>query len=88
LDFRWNDWNAEHVSGHGVSLDEAERIVEGATAPFPLYRGDGKWLVWGRGQGGRFLQVVFIIDDDKSIFVIHARPLTDREKQRLRRRRP
>ena len=32
--------------------------------------------------------VVFIIDDDKSIFVIHARPLTDREKQRLRRRRP
>jgi uncharacterized DUF497 family protein len=42
--------------------------------------------VWGRGRSGRFLQVVFILDDDDTVFVIHARPLTDREKRRFRRR--
>jgi hypothetical protein len=29
---------------------------------------------------------VFVIDPDDSIFVIHARPLTEREKRRYRRR--
>jgi uncharacterized DUF497 family protein len=88
LDFRWNDWNTEHIAIHRVEAEEAEQVVERAAAPYPLYRGDGKWLVWGRGQGGRFLQVVFLIDDDATIFVIHARPLTDREKRRFRGRRP
>ena len=46
------------------------------------YRGDGKWLVRGRGQGGRWIQVVFVLDDENRAFVIHARPLTVREKRR------
>ena len=25
--FRWNEWNVEHVWNHGVSPDEAEKIV-------------------------------------------------------------
>ncbi len=83
--FRWNDWNIEHVAAHGVSPQEAEAVVLGARSPYPLYREDGKWLVWGRGRGGRFLQVVFVIDDDGTVFVIHARPLTENEKRRFRR---
>ena len=47
---------------------------------------EDKWLVWGKGRGGRFLQVVFVLDEDETIYVIHARPLTDREKRRYRRR--
>jgi uncharacterized DUF497 family protein len=86
LDFRWNRWNVDHIEAHGVSMEEAEQVVEQAAAPFPLRREDDKWLVWGRGRGGRFLQVVFILDDDDAVFVIHARPLTDREKRRFRRR--
>jgi hypothetical protein len=43
--------------------------------------------VWGRGRGGRLLQVV--LDDDDTIFVIHARPLTAGEKRRyLKRAKP
>jgi uncharacterized DUF497 family protein len=87
VDFRWNEWNWEHVQNHGVEPDEAEAVVEQARQPYPLYRGDGKWLVWGSGRGGGLLQVVFIIDDDETIFIIHARPLTDRERRRYRRRR-
>jgi hypothetical protein len=30
---------------------------------------------------------VFVLDDDGTVFVIHARPLTDLEKRRYRRRR-
>ena len=86
MDFRWSSWSWEHVQEHGVDPDEAAAVVRHAAPPYPLYRGDGKWLVWGRGRGGRFLQVVFVIDPTDSVFVIHARPLTGREKRRARRR--
>jgi uncharacterized DUF497 family protein len=87
MDFRWNDWNVEHIGTHGVSADEAEVVVRGARGPFPRRIEDDKWLVWGRGQGGRLLQVIFVLDLDDTVFVIHARPLTDQEKRRLRRKR-
>jgi hypothetical protein len=86
MEFRWNDANTEHLAGHGVWPHEAEQVVRQARSPYPLYRADGKWLVWGRGQGGRYLQVVFVLDEDEAVFVIHARPLTNREKRRFRRR--
>jgi hypothetical protein len=60
VEFRWNDWNLEHVAEHGVDPDEAEG------------------------------QVVFVIDEDDLVYVIHARPLTEKERRRHRRwlRRP
>ena len=47
--------------------------------------GDDKLLVWGEGPEGELLQVVYVLDDDGTAFVLHARPLTPREK-RLHRR--
>lgn len=87
MEFRWNEWNIEHLARHSVSPDEAEMVVREASKPYPRKIEDDKWLVWGRGRGGRFLQVVFVLDDTESVFVIHARPLTDQEKRRWRRRR-
>jgi uncharacterized DUF497 family protein len=87
MQFRWNEWNLGHVAEHGVDPEEAEDVVTAAQQPWPLYRGDGRYLVWGRGRGDRPLQVVFILDADDSIFIIHARPLTEREKRSYRRRR-
>ena len=84
--FRWNEWNEAHIGRHGVGPEETEMVVRHAKSPYPRYREDGKWLVWGRGPGGRLIQVIFVIDDDGSIFVIHARSLTDREKRRYRKR--
>lgn len=86
VEFRWNAWNLDHATKHGVSREEAERIVENARPPDPEERGDDKWRVVGRGQGDRWVQVIFLVDDDGSIYVIHARPLTDHEKRRHRRR--
>ena len=86
MDFRWNEWSVEHIAKHGVKPDEAELVIRRARRPYPRYHGDDKWLVWGRGQGGRFLQVIYVVDDEDSVFVIHARPLTENEKRRYRRR--
>ncbi len=84
MEFRWNAWNVEHIAKHGVNPDEAELVVRNAKRPFPRYHGDGKWIVCGRGNGGRQVQVIHVLDEDGAVFVIHARPLTDREKRRFR----
>ncbi len=87
LEFRWNDWNIDKVEKHGVAPEEAELVVGNASRPYPEAIEDSKFLVWGRGSGGRHLQVVFIISPEYTIFVIHARPLTDAEKRRLQKKR-
>lgn len=84
--FRWNDWNEDHIAAHGVLPEEAEYVVNHASAPYPEQIGGGKWRVRGQTWAGRFLQVIFVIEDD-NYYVIHARGLSDREKRRLRRRR-
>jgi len=84
--FRWNEWNIEHIAEHGVSPDEAEYVVEHARRPYPELREESKWRVVGGGRGGRWLQVVFVLDSADTAYVIHARPLTEREKRRERRR--
>jgi uncharacterized DUF497 family protein len=87
MDFRWNDWNLEHATKHGVTPEEAEQVVLDASPPFPESGGDDKFRVWGRTVFGRLLQVVYIEDPEGTTYIIHARPLTDQEKRRLRRRR-
>lgn len=85
MEFRWNDWNIEHLAKHGVDPDEAEHVLTQARAPYPMSRSDDKYLVWGSGRADRLLQVIFVLDDDATVFVIHARPLTDRERRQFRR---
>ena len=87
MQFRWIEWNRDHIAEHGVEMDESEMVVRDASPPFPIKIEEQKWLVKGRGIGGRFLQVIYIVDPDRTVFVIHARPLTEREKKQLRRRR-
>jgi len=88
VEFRWNEWNVDHIAEHGVSPEEAERVVERARRPYPERREADKWRVVGRGRGGRWLQVIFVFDppDEDTAYIIHARPLTDREKKREHRR--
>lgn len=87
MEFRWIRWNVDKVAGHGVTPAEAERVVKTARPPYPQCRADDKLLVWGATPAGRLLQVVYVLDEDDAIFVIHARPLTDNEKRRWRRQR-
>ncbi len=85
--FRWNEWNISHIGEHGVRPAEAERVIRAARPPFPERRGDEKWRVVGQTDVGRFLHVIYVVDPAGTLFVIHARELTDIEKRRYRRRR-
>ena len=81
--FRWIEWNLDHATKHGVSVAECEHVAR--TGAYRRAAG-GKFRAVGRGNGGRWLQVVFTLTVDDEVFVIHARPLTDTEKHRERRR--
>jgi uncharacterized DUF497 family protein len=85
MEFHWVEWTRNHLAEHGIEPAEAEQVVINARRPFPRKIGDEKWLVWGPGQGGRLLQVIFVRLSSNKVFVIHARPLTAIEKKRYRR---
>ena len=85
FEFRWMQWNLDHATRHGVSVAECERVVRGGG--YRQGRG-GTYRAVGRGNGGRWLQVVFALTVDDEVFVIHARPLTESEKHQERRRKP
>jgi uncharacterized protein len=81
--FRWNAWNIGHIAEHGVHRFEAEAVVESGDR---RRIGEEKYKAVGRGAGGRWLQVIYIFDPPGIVFVIHARPLTESERHRARRR--
>jgi len=85
--FRWNDWNTEHIGEHGIAYWEAEYLINHARKPFPQRQGDNRFLVMGQLPDGVYPQAGFIFSPPGVVFVIHARPLMDIEKRRLRRRR-
>jgi uncharacterized DUF497 family protein len=85
VDFRWNEWNTEHLAEHEVEPEAAEHVVETARGPYPRRIGEDKLLVWGPGPAGELLQVIFVLDEDGSVFILHARPLAEKEKRRYRR---
>jgi uncharacterized DUF497 family protein len=82
-DFRWIDWNIEKVEKHGCTVQEAQQIVNRPARGFPRRSGE-KYKVQGRGRGGRWVQVVYLIDPDGVIFVIHAMLLTSRRRRKRR----
>ena len=58
-----------HIAKHAVAAVEAECVVRNAGRGFPRKIGDGKWLVKGRTENGRFLQVIFIYPEDDEVDV-------------------
>ncbi len=85
-DFRWNDWNIDHIAEHNVTVDEAEYLMEHPAPGYPEYIGNGRYRVRGQSPQGRYLQAVFIFSPAAVVYVIHARDLTERKKHKLRRR--
>ena len=72
--------DVEKVERHGVSPAEAESVICNRARGWPRNAGNEKLMVQGRGEGGRLVQVVYLLDDDGTIFVIHAMPLTRRRR--------
>jgi len=85
--FRWNRWNEEHIGKHGVAPYEAEYVVAHPWPGHPRKEGHNKFASRGQTASGRYLQVIYVYDPPGVVYVIHARPLNELEKRRLRRRR-
>ena len=81
VSFRWIEWNEAKIAKHGVSIQEAEHVVRSAHRPYPRRIDADKWQVIGRGQGDRWVQVIYLVDPDRTLFVIHAMPLTGRGRR-------
>jgi hypothetical protein len=62
--FIWDQWNAEHATRHGVTIDEIEYVVSQSRSPWPMPHGDLKFLVRGRTQSGRYIQVIYVLESD------------------------
>jgi uncharacterized DUF497 family protein len=84
--FRWNDWNIDHIGRRGIAPEDAQYVIERCRPPYPESIGEGKRLVFGKTRDGLYVQVIYVLDEDDTAFVIHARPLNDVEKRRYRRR--
>jgi uncharacterized DUF497 family protein len=83
-EFRWIDWNIGKLDMHGLTVDEVEYVVNSARRPFPRPIGNEKWLVIGSTRSGSVIQVIYLVDADERLFVIHARPLNPKERRRRR----
>ena len=83
--FRWNGWNRGHIAEHAIFPADAEFVVRNARRRYPRRMGQGNFLVRGQTAAGLHIQVMHIFDPEDVRFVIHARPLTDRDKWQLRR---
>ncbi|HXE54284.1 MAG TPA: hypothetical protein VN541_14770 [Tepidisphaeraceae bacterium] len=78
---RWNDWNLEHATKHGCTIEEIEAVLRDPGRGWPRKNGKGRYLVESLGTGGRMIQVGYVIDDDNTRYVIHAMPLTTRGRR-------
>jgi hypothetical protein len=92
VDFRWNEWNVEHIAKHGVQPDEAERVIRHAKRPYPRYHGDNKWLAMNkRKQAKPFWEMnteelaAATAEFDKEFIADTFRPMTAVERARWRR---
>ena len=86
-EFRWNEWNIDHLAEHAVSPEEAENLIRDARPPFSRELAKGKYLVRGQSMTGAYLQAIFVVDPGDTLYVIHARPMTHVEKHKFRRNR-
>jgi hypothetical protein len=77
-EFRWIEWNLGQTTKHGCTISEIEQVVRRTGYGYPRKLDKKKWLVIGRGVGNRVIEVIYLLDDDGTAFVIHAMPLTTR----------
>jgi hypothetical protein len=79
------DTGQPHIFGHGITEAEVEEVLRGRGEDLPGMRNSR--LKLGQTAAGRYLQVVYVPDDDpQSVFVVTAYELQGKAKQAYRRR--
>ncbi len=76
--FDWSNANIEHIARHNVTPDEAEEVFLDA---FFRKGRDGRLLVYGVTDSGRYLLVVAALKQDGVVRVITTRDMTHSERR-------
>lgn len=80
------DTGLPHIFGHGITEAEVEEVLRGSGEDVPGTRNSR--LKIGQTAAGRYLQVVYVPDDDPhGVFVVTAYELQGKAKLAFRRRR-
>ena len=83
--FEWDDENVEHIAGHNVDPQEAEEACY--LSPSVMRGKQGRYLVYGQSEEGRYLLIVGVYRGQGLFRVITARDMTDLERKLFRMRR-
>jgi len=82
VEFRWIEWNIQHIARHGVEPEEVEEVIlTGVTRKGR----ENTLLAMGPTSEGRLLFVVYKKEGNR-VFVITARDMTENEKKSWRKR--
>ncbi len=78
----WNDWNEEHIAKHGVSPDEVEEACQTKPIRARLVRNE-TYALLGVTNSGRHLAVFLAPRGKNTYYVVTARDMDPRERQRF-----
>jgi len=82
----WDQETVDHICNHSVSPEEVEEVLfNDMDLPIIMRGKEGRYLSYGKTNGGRFLFVVWAFKNRKTK-IITARNMTKKEKQFYRRR--
>jgi uncharacterized DUF497 family protein len=77
--FIWDDWVLDRLDWkHGVDPQEVEEAF--FNPPYKVRTGEGKYLLYARSNGGRYLFIAFVWEG-QFVKVITARGMTTAEKR-------
>ena len=62
--FIWDDKNTAHIAEHGITVEDAQYVVDHARSPYPMPHGDAKFFVRGRTRSGDYIQVSYVWESD------------------------
>jgi len=82
----WDQDTVDHISIHSVSPVEVEEVLfNDIDSPLIMRGKEGRYLAYGKTNGGRLLLVVWA-SKYKKTKIITARDMTKKEKQFYKRR--
>ena len=82
----WDQETVDHIFNHSVSPEEVEEVLfNDMDLPIIMRGKEGRYLSYGKTNGGRFLFLVWAFKNRKTK-IITARNMTKKEKQFYRRK--
>lgn len=76
----WDDWNEEHIAGHGVTRDEVEDVCFSRASLGVRIRRE-RYRVIGQTEAVRYLTLILDFAGKRRYYVVTAR---DADRSRLR----